>query len=195
MAPVLVLIGPSGSGKSTVARELHRRGVVAVTPSWTTRPRRRDELDGTIEHRFVSEDEFDVLDRDGFFLEVVQPFGLPYRYGLPEVQPAEAGRVPAVLVRAPLMSLVVKHFPERVVYQIEDTYDRARARILAQERSASQLGTRLDDYEGERRLGRQAADRVFVNSTSVTDLVTSVELAIGEDFETERSQVACRKKG
>jgi guanylate kinase len=186
--PVLVLIGPSGSGKSVVARELHRSGLIAVTPSWTTRPRRGDEVDGTIEHRFVTEEEFDVLDRDGFFLEVVQPFGLAYRYGLPQVQPPEAGRVPAILVRAPLMSLVAKHFPDHVVYQIEDTYDRASARVLAKERSASDLGTRLGDYDAERWLGRQFADHVFSNSTSVAELVTSVAVAISEDFDTERSK-------
>jgi ribose 1,5-bisphosphokinase len=189
---MLVLIGPSGSGKSTVARELHRRGIVAVTPSWTTRPRRADEVDGTIEHRFVTDAEFDALERAGFFLEVVRPFGLGYRYGLPPVPPPEPGRVPAILVRAPLMGLVDKHFPDHVTYQIEDSYQRAMARVAA---AGSDLGSRLDDFEAERLLGHTTADRVFVNRTSVTDLVAGVAAAIAQDFEVERSHIACRTKG
>ena len=189
---MLVFIGPSGSGKSTVARELHRRGLIAVTPSWTTRPRRGDEVDGTIEHRFVTDTEFDRLEREGFFLEVVRPFGLGHRYGLPAVPPPEPGEVPAILARAPLMGLVVAHFPDHVVYQVEDSYERASARVLA---GGSDLGSRLDDYEAERRLGREVADRVFVNRTSVADLVASVAAAIAEDFATERSHIPCQRKG
>src|SRR5436305_590449 len=81
--PVVVFIGPSGSGKSTVVRELASRGLVTVHPTWTTRPRRADEQQGSLEHRFVSDGEFDELCRRGCFIETVRLFGLPYRYGLP----------------------------------------------------------------------------------------------------------------
>ena len=75
--PVLVVIGPSASGKSTAVRELHRRGVAHVHPTWTTRPRRPDEGDGTLEHRFVTDAMFDELDAAGFFLGTVVLPGLP----------------------------------------------------------------------------------------------------------------------
>ena len=55
---VLVVIGPSASGKSSLVRELHRRRVIRVLPTWTTRPRRADERDGSLEHRFVSDERF-----------------------------------------------------------------------------------------------------------------------------------------
>jgi guanylate kinase len=181
---VLAFLGPSGSGKSTVVRALHRRGLVEVTPSWTTRPRRSDELDGSVEHRFVDEEEFADRQRGGFFLEVVRMFGLPYAYGLPPVAPPADGRVPAIMARAPLMPLVQRHFPGYVAYQIEDDRERARARL---ERRGGEHGTRIGDYEEERVLGRQVAHRVFVNTGSVDDLVEDVAIALGQDFRMEES--------
>lgn len=185
---VLAVLGPSGSGKSTVVRELHRRGVIEVTPSWTTRPRRPDELDGSIEHRFVGDEEFNERQEDGYFLEVVQMFGLPHRYGLPAVEEPADGRVPAIMVRAPLMPLVARHFPGHVAYQIEDGYQRARERL---ERRLGDLGTRLEDFEEERRAGRQAAHRIFVNQGSVGDLIEAVADAVEQDFTRRRKEEAC----
>src|SRR5437016_504890 len=68
---LLVFIGPSGAGKSSVVRGLADRGVIAVHPTWTTRPRRRDEREGSIEHHFVTESEFLRRRDDGFFLHSV----------------------------------------------------------------------------------------------------------------------------
>lgn len=177
---LLVFIGPSGSGKSAVVRELHRRGVIEVTPSWTTRPRRDDELG--IEHRFVTEDEFTALVAAGFFLEVARPFGLPYRYGLPPVEGSCDGRVPAIMVRAPFIPLVVRHFPCHVTYQIEDSFDRAKDRVVVSGGAAVELGTRLEGYEEERRLGHKLASRVFLNEASLPELIAAVAEAVGRDF-------------
>jgi ribose 1,5-bisphosphokinase PhnN len=176
---ILAVLGPSGSGKSTVVRELHRRGVIDVTPSWTTRPRRDDERHGSIEHRFVDEEEFSARQDAGYFLEVVRLFGLPYRYGLPAVEVPAEGVVPAIMVRAPLMPLVGRHFAGHVAYQIEDGYERARERLV---RRGGDPGTRLDRFEQECRLGREAAHRIFVNEGSIVDLVEAVADAVGQDF-------------
>ena len=185
---VLAVLGPSGSGKSTVVRELHQRGVIEVTPSWTTRPRRDDELDGSIEHRFVDDGEFSARQDAGYFLEVVQMFGLPYRYGLPAVHEPAGGRVPAIMVRAPLLPLVDRHFPGHVAYQIEDGVQRARERL---ERRAGGLGTRLDGFEEECRLGRETAHRIFVNQGSIGDLVDAVAGAVGQDFAGHQKEDLC----
>jgi guanylate kinase len=185
---VLAVLGPSGSGKSTVVRELHRRGVIDVTPSWTTRPRRDDERDGSIEHRFVDEEEFSARQDAGYFLEVVQMFGLPYRYGLPAVEKPAEGLVPAIMVRAPLMPLVDQHFPGHVAYQIEDRYERAQERLA---RRGGEPGTRLDRFEQECRLGREAAHRIFVNEGSIDDLVEAVADAVGQDFAGHRKEDLC----
>jgi guanylate kinase len=187
---VLAVLGPSGSGKSSVVRALHQRGVIHVTPSWTTRPRRDDERDGSVEHRFVAAEEFTARQQAGYFLEVVQMFGLPYRYGLPVLEPPADGRVPAIMVRAPLMPLVERHFPGHVAYQIEDQYQRAEERMR---RRAGELGTRLDGFEEECRLGREAAHRIFVNEGSIADLVEAVARAVYQDFGGQRKEDACRE--
>ncbi|MGI9079684.1 MAG: hypothetical protein ACR2GF_02475 [Acidimicrobiales bacterium] len=190
---ILAFLGPSASGKSSVVRELERRGVVTVTPSWTTRPRRGDEADGTIEHRFVTDGEFDELIDAGYFLEVVTLFGLPYRYGLPTVDPALGRRASAIMVRAPLMPLVARHFPEHVAYQIEIPREQARRRLLAREVDAPTVDARLRGFDDETVLGRASAHRVFVNTSSIDNLVTSVQSAIEEDFavDTRRDGSEC----
>lgn len=189
---LLAVLGPSGTGKSTVVRELHRRGVIEVTPSWTTRPRRPDERGGSIEHRFVGEEEFTARQDAGAFLEVVQMFGLPYRYGLPPVGEPAGGRVPAIMVRAPLMPLVARHFPGHVAYQVEDDLLRARERLARRAAAGAELGTRLDGFEEECRLGRQAAHRVFVNRGSVGDLVEALADALRRDFAGHEKEEPCR---
>src|SRR5438445_13789022 len=103
MEPVLVIIGPSACGKSSVVHHLHEPRLVTVCPTWTTRPRRDDEKNGSLEHRFVSDDAFDILCSRGFFLDTVAMFGLPHRYGLPPLAPPDDGRVNAVMLRAPLV--------------------------------------------------------------------------------------------
>ena len=177
---VLSFIGPSGAGKSALVRELDKGGAIALNPSWTDRPRRMDELDGSAEHTFVTGEEFSELERSGFFLEVVQPFGLPYRYGLPRLIRSE--RVPAIIVRAPMLKLVDKHFPRHRVYQVECRLNSARKRLLDRGEKESRLGTRLEGFDAEAELGRNLADRVFYNEGTLEELVLQVTAAIREDF-------------
>ncbi len=90
--------------------------------------------------------------------------------------------MPALMVRAPFLPLVARHFPDHVVYQIEESYEQASARVTARERAGGDLGTRLVDFESERTAGRLVARRTFANDGSVDDVVSSVERAIEEDF-------------
>jgi len=180
---ILVIIGPSGSGKSTTMRELQRRGLIAVTPSWTTRPQRADESQATVEHRFVDDREFDRLQGDGFFLEVISLFG--YRYGLPPVEQPSAGVIPTIMMRAPRLNLVDKHYPDHIVYQIEAPFEDARARVLAAGQIAED-DIRLSGWQEERALGAQLADRVIRSSCPVSNLIETLERALVEDFPTQR---------
>ena len=178
---ILVFIGPSGSGKSTLIRQLQRRGIVEVTPSWTTRPPRENEAGAGIDHRFVSEERFSELQADGFFLEVIEMFG--FRYGLPTVHTPAKGKVPAILVRAPLLELVSAHFPEHVVYQIESSLDLARERLAARQVSDSESQRRLASFADEVVQGRRLCHRVFDSSSPMPEVVDALERAIAEDFQ------------
>jgi guanylate kinase len=81
-----VLSGPSGVGKGAVVAHLRRtHPEVWVSVSVTTRPPRRGEVDGA-DYRFVTDDEFDRLVKDGELLEWAEFAG--HRYGTPR-QPVE----------------------------------------------------------------------------------------------------------
>lgn len=178
---LLVIIGPSGSGKSTVVQKLVSNGVVEVTPSWTTRPPRSGELDVSVEHEFVTEQHFNQKEKEGFFLETVKLFGLPYSYGLPRIK--KPGKcVPAVMLRAPLLSLLTKHYKNPVVYQVEDEYERIRKRLDVRTSEGEKQGTRLIDYQKELLAGRKLADRIFKNERDIDSLIKDIKVAINKDF-------------
>ncbi len=180
-APVVVLIGPSASGKSSVVGELHRRGVLRVQPTWTTRPRRPDERDGSLEHRFVSDALFDDLRARGFFWETVEMFGLPHRYGLPPISPSGGGVVDLVMLRAPLVERFRGHVPQAVVYQVEADVDQLERRLRARGCSSEDVSARLRDNRAEAHLGREVAHRRFTNDSTIDDLADRIERALIRD--------------
>jgi guanylate kinase len=179
---MLVIIGPSASGKSSVARELHRRRVLRVDPTWTTRPRRQDERPGCLEHRFVGDVAFDRLCAQGFFVETVTWLGGAHRYGLPRLPAPSPGLVDAVILRAPFVEAFARRVGDPLVYQIEDTAERARQRLVSRGCGAAELAARLDDHQRERLVGRRIAHRVFVNDRSLAVLVEAVAAALREDL-------------
>jgi guanylate kinase len=181
--PMLVIIGPSASGKSTVARELHRRRVLRVHPTWTTRPRRDEERVGCPEHRFVTDAAFDRLCAQGFFLETVAWVGGVHRYGLPPLPDPSDGPVDAVILRAPFVEAFARrHGGDQLVYQIEDTVERARHRLALRGCPAAELAARLANHQRERLAGRRVAQRVFVNDQSLAVLVEAVAAALRDDL-------------
>ena len=83
---MLVLSSPSGAGKSTLSRRLldsDRNFTMSV--SVTTRPKRRNEVDGR-DYRFVTPEQFQAMLSEDAFLEHATVFG--NCYGTPR-QPVE----------------------------------------------------------------------------------------------------------
>lgn len=178
-ARMLVVIGPSGSGKSTAVRFLARQGLLRVHPTWTTRPRRPDEREGSLEHRFVDDASFDELVASGFFLDSVSLFGLPYRYGLPPIRRSGDGRVDTVMLRAPLVQRFRRVVPDPLlVVQIEDDPLRITDRLHRRAASTLELRCRLEDNERETAAGRALADRVLVNDGGLDELAEALEAAV-----------------
>jgi len=64
---LIVLLGESASGKSTIERELSKKGLNR-TISYTTRPIRKNEIDG-VDYHYISDDEFLDNLANGFFAE------------------------------------------------------------------------------------------------------------------------------
>jgi len=78
---MLVLSSPSGAGKTTLSRKLLESDAgIDMSVSVTTRPMRRDEVDGR-DYFFVSDAEFDRRSANKEFLEHALVFG--NRYGTP----------------------------------------------------------------------------------------------------------------
>ena len=190
--PLLIVIGPSASGKSTAVRELHERGIVHVHPTWTTRPRRPDESDGSLEHRFVTDAIFDELEAADFFLGTVVLPGLPYRYALPRVRLTDGGPIHTVMARAPFIDLFAAHFSDRLVYEIDDTFERARQRLVERGSDAREVDARLAGHHAEIEAGRQIASRVFVNEGTLDDLVGAIAASLRIDVPAMSAKGAAR---
>lgn len=90
---MLVLSSPSGAGKSTLSRRLLEIDAnVAMSVSATTRPKRRNEIDGR-DYFFVSPEKFSSMLAEDSFLEHATVFG--NQYGTPRKpveQALSAGR-------------------------------------------------------------------------------------------------------
>lgn len=175
---VLCIIGPSASGKSTIVNQLSHKGVVTITASITDRPKRTNEL--SIEHQFVTAKRFTELADDGQLLGVVQPFGLPFRYGLPVIIETNVA-VPLVMLRAPFVAEFKQHYPDSVIYQIEAPYTFVELQL--QKRGEPDIGTRLSDYDKEVTTGRTLAQRIIVNTGQPLDeIVDEIASYIRQDF-------------
>ncbi len=181
-ARVLGIIGPSGSGKSSVVHILNRRGLIDITPTWTTRPPRHNELEEGIEHRFVSEDRYDELEREDYFINTEVLFGLPYRYGMPRILVPSPDKAPTVMLRVMVLDKMDRFYPNNLIYQIEDRLPEIERRLREREAKGENTGTRIQQYRQELEAGRKKANRVFTNTRTLEKLADEVAAAIAEDF-------------
>lgn len=181
--PVLLIIGPSGAGKSTLAVLLQQRGHVRIWPTWTTRPRRPDERDTCPEHRFVTDAEFARLEADGFFVAAGRQPGLPYRYGLPHVEPD--GPVRLVVGRAQLVAAVG---PSALVYQLVADLPTLARRLATRGVAPAETAMRLADVRAEIRAGRTVSHRQFGGRCDPVDLCDAVAAALALDSPTHFSR-------
>lgn len=180
---VLGIIGPSGCGKTTILKQLYEDGLVYVNPTYTERPRRKGEQE--LEHKFVTAEEFDSLERSDFFIKVIKAFGLDYRYGVPKLK-EEKGKVSVVMLRAQLSPLLLKYYPDNVIYQIEAPL--AVAREWMENRGDSEVGTRMDGFDKEIKQGREFANRIFINKGDSTVSAKEVKEALKADFSVDEKQ-------
>ena len=124
---------------------------------------------------------FDELEADGFFLGTVVLPGLPFRYALPKLTRRDNGPLDTVMARAPFIDLFTQYFPDRLVYEIEDTFERARARLIARGSDAAEIEARLAGHTAEVSAGREIAHRSFVNGGTLDELVGAIAEALRVD--------------
>lgn len=181
MGELVVIIGPSAAGKSVAARELHRRNLLSICPTWTTRPPRRDECARTREHVFVADETFDRLAAAGAFLATATLPGLAHRYGLPR-PPDVCTPVPAVIARAAQLPTLRASGARVRVLAVTDSCTRVARRLRARGLTAGETRTRLDAHATEAAAAAAVADHVVVNSGSLAELIEALETALAREM-------------
>ena len=79
---MLVLSSPSGAGKTTLCKKIVTLDKkISMSISFTTRPKRRSEKDG-VDYVFISQQKFDSLKKENFFIEYANVFD--HWYGTPK---------------------------------------------------------------------------------------------------------------
>ena len=78
------IVGETGSGKDTVARKLNKKLVV----SYTTRPKRDNEIDGR-EHYFITDEEFDRMEKEEHLIAYTKIGNIRYGATLERLNGAE----------------------------------------------------------------------------------------------------------
>lgn len=177
---LIVLAGPSGVGKGSVVDRLLSRDAdgLVLSVSATTRPPRPGEVEGA-EYRFVGDDEFDRMIREGELLEWAEVYpGL--RYGTPHRfvdEQLERGADVILEIDVQGAAQVRAHAPDAVLIllappSVDDLEARLRSRGTEDERA---LAARLATAEREL---EQAGwfDHVVVNDDleRATDLVAAI---------------------
>jgi len=94
---IFIISGPSGGGKTTLVQNaLKLVDNLEFSVSCTTRARREGETDGT-DYRFVSQDEFRNMVKNGEFAEYAEVHGKSYGTPLAEFERARKSGVDLIL--------------------------------------------------------------------------------------------------
>lgn len=170
---LVVIIGPSGCGKSTLAKELVGRFNVNLIPIFTERPKRSPD-ESSPEHKFLDKNQMDQVIENEEYLFCRRAFGLQYRYAIPRFR-LDDGKLNIMLLREDYIEGLKKYFSDIIVVQIEAPFEFAKNNLL---KRSGEVGDRLDRFQEEVDKGRQFADMVFVNDTTVDELVDKVHSSL-----------------
>ena len=153
---VIVISAPSGSGKTTICRMLAKRlDSMEISISYTTRPRKRGEVDGT-DYYFIKTEKFDIMVNSREFLEFASVYGQRYGTSRKAVRSIVSRGKDAVLeidvqggkkVKKELPeAILVAVFPpdrrsleNRLIGRGRDSIEEVRARLQAADDEAREL--------------------------------------------------------
>ena len=74
---IIVISAPSGAGKTTLTKRLLQTSSFAYSVSFTTRPPRKNEIEG-VDYYFISNEEFQKMIEEGKFVEWARVHGQLY---------------------------------------------------------------------------------------------------------------------
>jgi len=153
---VIVISAPSGSGKTTICRMLAKRlDNMELSISYTTRPRKQGEVNGT-DYYFIKKEKFDKMVSSREFLEFASVYGQQYGTSREAVRSIVSRGKDAVLeidvqggkkVKKELPeAILVAVFPpdrrsleNRLIGRGRDSIEEVRARLQAADDEAREL--------------------------------------------------------
>jgi guanylate kinase len=166
---LLVLAGTSGAGKGTVGARLRATDPdLHWSVSWTTRPRRPNEVAG-VDYHYVSREEFERLRDEGGFLEWFEVYGdlkgTPKQFVLDELA---SGRDVMLEVDVQGALAVKRALPEALLVFVKapsraEQRRRLEARAQVTGEAAESIERRLAHAEEEEGIGESQFHRIVVN--------------------------------
>lgn len=162
---IVIVVGPSGAGKDTVTREIQklaREPFLHMNESHTTRPARPNDPDY---YRHVSEQEFQKLENESFFLQTNKAIYGKW-YGTPFPKDLPPDRIEAFILFADSAVKVKKYFPKAKIYLIEPpSLAELRRRLQARGETPEDLERRVKSAQAELLSDRKIADHNLVSET------------------------------
>jgi len=190
MGFLLVVTGPSGAGKGTLVEHvIEQRSDCVFSVSATTRPMRSNEAEGR-EYFFLSQDEFQRREAQGWFLETAEVHG--HLYGTP-VAPVDAhmreGKVVVLDVDVQGGASVRRVRPDAVtVFVYPPSLDALRARLESRDTDSPEvIETRLLNAPGE--LAQMSHYRYVIMNDDLPRAVASL-LAIHDSERAHRKPLS-----
>ena len=174
-AGTYVVCGPGGAGKGTIVKELVACDPgLALSRSWTTRPRRVGEAADA--YTFVSADAFDARIAAGGFLEWADFF--EYRYGTPMPPPDLARDLVLEIDVQGAVSVRDRDPSALVVMVLPPSRAEQERRMRRRGDPDSDVARRLAKADEELAVGYRMADLIVVNrdlTTTVSEIAAFVE--------------------
>lgn len=179
---LIIITSPSGGGKGTLISELMKRGVgIGYSVSYTTRPMRQGEADGT-DYSFISVEEFEKRIADGEFLEYAKVHDNYYGTSKARVQRLIAEGVDVILeIDVQGAADVLKTLPDAVsIFILPPSFEALAQRLRARNtEKPEQLRLRLrNSFDEVRRFDE--FEYVVIND-NIADAVRRLEsIIVGE---------------
>lgn len=152
---LFIISGPSAAGKTTLVKaaveQLHKEGYAIERPAThTSRPIGKGEQAGS-DYIFVTPDEFDRLEKEGFFMEVSREYGPAYgvRRGL--LDEVKQGTSLVLVLDRPGTRQILEAWPQAILVWISvGDLEMLRQRFMARGRDSEEaIAWRLEQARKE----------------------------------------------
>lgn len=168
---IIIIMGKTASGKDTVCNLLCKKYAYEKVVTYTTRPMRYGEVQGE-SYNFVSNEEFEALEKKGFFLETkayASAFGV-WKYGSP-IEALKNGRKNKVIILSPsgvenfleaeIAGKVTKNYKVIYIYANKATI---KKRLLMRGDNTEEANRRILSDDKDFKSVTNLADRILYNN-------------------------------